>query len=152
IEEYEHQPFIAMELLEGETLRDRLSASATNNGQMPITELIDITVEICAALQAAHEKGVIHRDIKPANIFLTSTGQVKILDFGLAKLVSSAEEKLAGVVPAEAGGAACAAQPTRAIPPDPTLTRFGVAIGTAGYMSPEQVRGEKLDGRSDIFS
>jgi len=152
IEEHEYQPFIAMELLEGETLRDRLSALTASKKTVPLNELLEIAIQICTALQSAHEKGIIHRDIKPANIFLTVSGQVKILDFGLAKLVSSAEEKLADSLPAEADGSACAAQPARAASADPTLTRLGVALGTAGYMSPEQIRGETLDARTDIFS
>jgi eukaryotic-like serine/threonine-protein kinase len=88
VEEHQRQPFIVMELLEGETLRDRLATSTAK--AIPLDQLLDIATQICAGLQAAHHKGIIHRDIKPANIFLTTSGQVKILDFGLAKLVVEA--------------------------------------------------------------
>jgi serine/threonine protein kinase/Tol biopolymer transport system component len=152
IEEYQRQPFIAMELLEGQTLRDRLSASAASKKTLPLNELLEIAIQICAALQAAHEKGIIHRDIKPANVFLTSAGHVKVLDFGLAKLICSTEEKLADAPQSEPAGIGSATQPAKAVSADPTLTRVGVALGTAGYMSPEQIRGEKLDARTDLFS
>ena len=82
VEEHDGQPFLAMQLLDGETLRKRISKS----GVMPANELLDLAIQIATGLEAAHEKGIIHRDIKPANIFVTSQGQVKILDFGLAKL------------------------------------------------------------------
>jgi DNA-binding winged helix-turn-helix (wHTH) protein len=85
VEEYEGQPFIVMQLLEGETLRDRLAANESK--ALPVGQVLDIAIQVCNGLQAAHEKGIIHRDIKPANIFLTSKGVAKILDFGLAKLV-----------------------------------------------------------------
>jgi len=145
IDEYDGQPFIVMELLEGETLRDRLRR--TDHKGLPLSQVLDITVQICAGLQAAHDKGIIHRDMKPANVFLTDAGQAKILDFGLAKLVGSAGEiQLDPRAPA-------AVQPhARPLSLDKTLTGTGVAMGTAGYMSPEQVRGGKLDARSDIFS
>jgi serine/threonine protein kinase len=91
IEEYEGQPFIVMELLEGETLRDRLASSADN--APPLDQLLNIAIQICDGLQAAHERGIIHRDIKPANIFITGKGVCKILDFGLAKLVGGRKSK-----------------------------------------------------------
>ena len=150
IDEYERQPFIAMELLEGKTLRDRLAASETT--PLSLDQLLNIAMQACNGLEAAHEKGIIHRDIKPANIFLTSSGQVKILDFGLAKLVSVGKEMGSDGLQLETGVAAAAAQPAKSAAVDMTLTRLGVAMGTAGYMSPEQVRGEKLDARTDIFS
>ncbi len=152
VEEDESQPFIVMQLLRGETLRDRLLALASLQQRLQLDELLDITVQIASGLEAAHAKGIIHRDIKPANIFLTSIGQVKILDFGLAKLVSSVHEIEGDGVQLEPGGAAAAPRRAKVVPPDSTLTRFGTALGTAGYMSPEQIRGEKLDARSDIFS
>jgi serine/threonine protein kinase len=149
VEEHEGQPFIAMELLEGRTLRELLAeqASAAGNGSkrgtLPTAELLNIAIRIVNGLDAAHLKGIIHRDIKPANIFVTSQGQVKILDFGLAKLqeseaLDSRPEPLA--------------EPRQASNPVLTLTRTGTTVGTAAYMSPEQVRGEKLDARSDLFS
>jgi serine/threonine protein kinase/tetratricopeptide (TPR) repeat protein len=145
IEEHEGQPFIAMELLQGDNLRDHLSASKQK--PLPLPELLGISAQICDGLQAAHDRGIIHRDIKPANIFLCKSGTVKILDFGLAKL---------------AGGDAALESEEAASTPAPktasterlkkALTRTGTAAGTAGYMSPEQVRHEELDTRSDLFS
>ncbi len=96
VEEHDGQPFIVMQLLQGETLRDRLAALAAVQNKLPLDQLLDMAIQICEGLQAAHAKGIIHRDIKPANIFLTSSGQVKILDFGLAKLV----EQVPAVSPA----------------------------------------------------
>ena len=86
VEEYEGQPFLVMELLEGQTLRDLIVTIAPGNAAMELTKLLDLAVQITSALEAAHRQGIIHRDIKPANIFITSQGQAKILDFGLAKL------------------------------------------------------------------
>jgi serine/threonine protein kinase/DNA-binding winged helix-turn-helix (wHTH) protein len=153
VEEHEEQPFLVMEYLEGETLRDRLATVAAGGKGMPFDQLLDIALQICAGLQAAHGKGIIHRDIKPANIFLTSTGQVKILDFGLAKLVDAAKQW--GSDGPQAGPQAAASKvslPRQLTRDDVGITRLGSAMGTAGYMSPEQVRGEKLDARTDIFS
>ncbi|HMI51203.1 MAG TPA: protein kinase [Candidatus Saccharimonadales bacterium] len=156
IEEYEHQPFIVMELLEGSTLLHHLSLCRAR--YIPVIPLLDFALQICDGLQAAHDKNIIHRDIKPANIFLTTQGPVKILDFGLAKLAST--EELAGIGSREVADftSADAKQPSkdadtatsRVVHGD--LTRTGIAIGTAGYMSPEQVRKEKLDARTDLFS
>jgi serine/threonine protein kinase len=127
-------PYIAMELLEGVTLKHRI------NGQpVPLDQLLDTGIGVLDALEAAHERGIVHRDIKPANLFVTARGRAKVLDFGLAKQV-------AGRAVAEtvtAGGA---------LDTDPNLTSPGMALGTVAYMSPEQVRGEKLDARSDLFS
>ena len=151
VEEYDGQPFIVMELLEGETLRDSLATAQSK--AVSLDRLLDIAIQICGGLQAAHQKGIIHRDIKPANIFLTTSGQVKILDFGLAKLAIATDE--AGSEPAEEPPPSCAhsaASGSTLAGGDATLTRTGEAMGTAGYMSPEQVRGEKLDARTDLFS
>jgi len=149
VEEHDEQPFLVMEYLQGETLRDRLATVAAGGKGMPLDQLLDIAQQICGGLQAAHGKGIIHRDIKPANIFLTSTGQVKILDFGLAKLVDAAKQWGSDGPQAAGSKVSSPRQPTR---DDVGLTRLGSAMGTAGYMSPEQVRGEKLDARTDIFS
>jgi DNA-binding winged helix-turn-helix (wHTH) protein/tRNA A-37 threonylcarbamoyl transferase component Bud32/tetratricopeptide (TPR) repeat protein len=145
IEEHEGQPFIAMELLQGDNLRDRLSASKQK--PLPLRELLEISAQICDGLQAAHGQGIIHRDIKPANIFLCKSGTVKILDFGLAKLTSSD-------VALERAEAASATVPktTSTESLKKALTHTGTTAGTAGYMSPEQVRHEELDTRSDLFS
>ena len=132
IEEYQGRTFIAMELLEGQSL-DKLLASAP----LPISRVIEIGIQLADALDVAHKKGIIHRDIKPANIFVTERGPVKILDFGLAKLLGNTDGSIGG----ETLG-------------DTThlLTSPGTAVGTIAYMSPEQARGEELDGRSDLFS
>jgi serine/threonine protein kinase len=149
IEEYEGQPIIVMELLAGETLRDRLAASGRE--KLPLDELLRIAIQTCDGLQAAHDKGIIHRDIKPANIFLTKEGPAKILDFGLAKLLEIDE-------PAEKQSEDGSQQGNSRIDSrasvgmDTNLSRTGLAMGTASYMSPEQVRKEKLDARTDLFS
>jgi serine/threonine protein kinase len=150
--EHDGLPFLVMELLEGETLRERLSIAGEKG--LPLAELLDFSIQVTDDLQAAHEHGIIHRDIKPANIFLTNKGVCKILDFGLAKLLEAGEPENAALQ------AANTAEPKDSIfnaPSDDSsivshLTRTGLAIGTAGYMSPEQVNGEKLDARTDLFS
>jgi eukaryotic-like serine/threonine-protein kinase len=151
IEQYEDKPFIVMELLEGESLSARLAQSQT---PFALTTLLDIAVQVCSALQAAHAKDIIHRDVKPANIFLTKEGPVKILDFGLAKLASEGE-------PQVATAATTSLLPAHLEQPAPqqsssenraNLTLTGIALGTVGYMSPEQIRKEKLDARTDLFS
>jgi eukaryotic-like serine/threonine-protein kinase len=146
IEEHEGQPFIVMELLQGDTLRSRISGSEFE--AFPLVEIFDIAVQVCDGLQAAHDKGIVHRDIKPANIFLTTQGAVKILDFGLAKLVAS-EQTAASQNDHDGSSAQSVGDQTKI---DASLTRIGTTAGTAGYMSPEQVRKEKLDARTDLFS
>ncbi len=143
--EHQGHPFLVMELLQGETLRDRLAAAGAK--ALPFEELLDVALQITDGLQAAHEQGIVHRDIKPANIFLTNKGVCKILDFGLAKLEFSHTE-------AEKHEGHCGQNPTRSAAAsfETSFSRTGSAMGTAGYMSPEQVRGEKLDARSDLFS
>ena len=149
IEEHEGQPFIVMELLEGRTLRDRLAAATSAAEPLSIDQVLNIALQISEGLEAAHEKGIIHRDIKPANIFITNKGVTKILDFGLAKLLQpSGEPAIAAETDGEPGPPTPAVAGSEAL----NLSRAGVAIGTAAYMSPEQVRGEKLDARTDLFS
>ena len=148
VEEHEGQPFIVMELLEGRTLRDVLSegeAAAVSGVKrlIPVGDLLDTGIQIADGLEAAHKKGIIHRDIKPANIFVTNQGQVKILDFGLAKL-----REFEALEVGETDSLTRTGKQLSGL----DLTRTGLAMGTAGYMSPEQVRGEKLDARSDLFS
>ena len=147
VEEHEGQPFIAMELLEGHTLRDVLAKDAGSKSDSPfrLEPLLVTALQIARGLEAAHQKGIIHRDIKPANIFITSHGQAKILDFGLAKLHDSESAEPLPQSSAEPG-------PKQESNPLLTLTRTGVTVGTAAYMSPEQVRGERLDQRTDLFS
>src|SRR6266446_6586765 len=156
IEEFERQPFIVMELLEGETLHHYLAASVSKT--IPLTRLVDIAIQLCDGLRAAHNKGIIHRDIKPANIFLTKQGPVKILDFGLAKLASAEEVEEIGSQQGAETTLRGSKQPSRerstgtSRDVHSSLTRTGIAIGTTGYMSPEQIRKEKLDARTDLFS
>ena len=125
----EGSPYVVSELLEGETLRERL-----RSGSVAVRKALDYALQIAHGLAAAHEKGIVHRDLKPENLFLTKDGRLKILDFGLAKL-TQAEPGAHTSLPTVTHG-----------------TEAGVVLGTAGYMSPEQVRGLVLDARSDIFS
>ena len=129
IEDNGGHPFIVMEKLEGESLKQCISGQS-----MQTERVLDISVQVADALAASHAKGIVHRDIKPANIFLTPSGQVKVLDFGLAKLLHN--------IGTDSDGAAA----------DNSLTAVGVIPGTAVYMSPEQARSEEIDFRSDLFS
>ncbi|HJZ82238.1 MAG TPA: protein kinase [Pyrinomonadaceae bacterium] len=128
---HDGSPYVVSELLEGQTLRQRLSGTALSR-----RKAIDYALQIAHGLAAAHEKGIVHRDLKPENLFVTNDGRVKILDFGLAKLTGAADGDLSQT-----------SIPTRRVDTDP-----GKIMGTAGYMSPEQVKGRPVDHRSDIFS
>ena len=123
IEEHERQPFIVMQLLRGKTLRDHLGSLAAEQKKLPMREVLDITGQTCKGLEAAHARGIIHRDIKPANIFLTTSGQVNILDFGLAKLENTPREAGTDGLQLQVDEAATAAL-SRKIDSDATLTRL----------------------------
>src|SRR5271170_862673 len=126
---HQGSPYVVSELLEGETLRERL-----RGGSIAMRKTLDYALQVAHGLAAAHEKGIIHRDLKPENLFVTKDGRVKILDFGLAKLTQP-----------DSGD-------HTSLPTMTHATEAGVVLGTAGYMSPEQVRGVAVDARSDIFS
>jgi eukaryotic-like serine/threonine-protein kinase len=128
--------FIAIEYLEGATLKARIGGKA-----LPLESVLEWGGETADALEAAHKKGIVHRDIKPANLFVTERGNIKVLDFGLAKLVEG-----------DARAVNVSALPTATASELEELTRPGSAIGTCAYMSPKQVRGEELDARTDLFS
>lgn len=134
--EYQGRPFFVMELLEGQPLRDRIAGQV-----IAIPAVVELGMQICDALQAAHAKGIVHRDIKPANIFVTSTGQIKILDFGLAKLTAKPHPT-----------AATSMSETTSTVTGIVNSRPGSLMGTLAYLSPEQARGEDVDTRTDIFS
>src|SRR5579863_2965608 len=123
---YLGMPYLVSELLEGKTLTE-----TTRRGPLPLRKVIDYGVQIARGLGAAHEKGIVHRDLKPDNLFVTKDGRVKILDFGLAKLMQP-KQSIASVAA--------------------TITLPGMALGTVGYMAPEQVRGLNTDQRADIFA
>ena len=144
--EYEGQPFIVMQLLEGQTLREWIEHAASKTTPTRTEQLQDIAIQIANGLEAAHQKGIIHRDIKPANIFVTSRGEAKILDFGVAKFMVAdgvAEDASIRSDPGSCGHLDVS---------DTRLTPTGVSMGTPSYLSPEQVCGEKLDARTDLFS
>lgn len=127
---HQGRPYLVMELLEGESLKELIERKV-----LPIGELLDLAIQITDGLEAAHKKGIVHRDIKPANLFVTESHQAKILDFGLAKLIAEQQASSESTAATEY-----------------LITNPGMAMGTIAYMSPEQVRGEDLDGRSDLFS
>lgn len=135
IEQSGNRNFLVMELLEGQTLGQMMTRQA-----FPMDKLLPIAIQIADALESAHAKGIVHRDIKPANLFLTERGQVKVLDFGLAK-IEKAEIPEAGSTPSQMDTMVGA-----------ELTSPGAAMGTVSYMSPEQTRGQLVDARTDLFS
>jgi serine/threonine protein kinase len=126
---HEGSPFLVSEFLDGQTLREKIET-----GPLPIRRAIEYALGIAQGLAAAHDKGIVHRDLKPENVFITRDGRVKVLDFGLAKLIDQEDSHASGT----------------ALTSPATLP--GMVMGTVGYMSPEQVRGEPIDARSDIFS
>jgi len=144
IDAYQGHPFLVMELLEGETLRGRLAGSP-----LKLERLLEVALQIASGLEAAHAKGIVHRDIKPSNVFLTNSGQVRIVAFGLAKPVASGARRALGAGAATTTGVS--AVPTVAMSEE-LLTSPGMAVGTVAYMSPEQARGEEPDTRTDVFS
>ena len=147
LDDYEGQPFIVMQFLEGQTLREWIESASSKTVVERVEGLTDLALQIADGLEAAHQKGIIHRDIKPTNIFITRRGQAKILDFGVAKFVDAVE-------PADAKGGVILqpAEGTDVPAINPHLTRTGASIGTPSYLSPEQIRREKLDARTDLFS
>src|SRR6266403_1471445 len=134
IGEQDGRPFLAMEFIDGETMRRHV-----NNKPLPVEEILNLGIQIADALDAAHAEGIIHRDIKPANIFVTKRGQAKVLDFGLAKLISKRDGDTE---------VSDSSHPALENP----ISIVGVISGTPSYMSPEQIRGDDLDVRADVFS
>ena len=136
LEEEDGVRALVLELIEGEDLSERIA-----KGPIPLEESLQIAIQIAEALEAAHEKGIIHRDLKPANVKITPEGQVKVLDFGLAKLTQVPDPRLQA--------SDLSQSPTLTMP---AATRMGVILGTAGYMSPEQAKGKPVDKRADIWA
>jgi Tol biopolymer transport system component len=132
LDEHEGTQYLAMELVEGETLEEQLK-----KGPLPVEDALRLALQIAEALEAAHEKGVVHRDLKPANVMVTAGGQVKVLDFGLAKAFSG-----------DPNQTALAHSPALSL----AMTQQGLILGTAGYMSPEQASGQATDQRADIWA
>ncbi|HTZ98278.1 MAG TPA: protein kinase [Terriglobales bacterium] len=135
VENADGQSFISMEHLEGMSLDSKLAG-----GPLPLNKLLEVSIQLADALDAAHVKGIVHRDVKPSNVFLTHRGPVKILDFGLAKLIRT-DMLQTETMSVDAG-----------VPSPMHLTSPGSTVGTIAYMSPEQARGEELDARTDLFS
>src|SRR5438093_6601276 len=136
VQESQGARFLVLELVEGETLADRIAC-----GPLPVEEVLGIARQICEALEAAHEKGITHRDLKPANIKLTPDGKVKVLDFGLAKALEPSPS-------ARGQGEGLSHSPTLSM----AATNAGMILGTAAYMAPEQAKGKAVDRRADIWA
>jgi len=139
--EHDGQPFIVMQLLEGRTLREWIESATDSPISHRLSQVVNLALQILDGLGAAHDKGIVHRDIKPANIFVTNRGQIKILDFGVAKFLGG------NAVNSENSQPAVGCSPS-----NPSLTKSGASVGTPSYLSPEQIRGEPLDARTDLFS